>query len=285
MVEVQRLACDVVGEVMAGRAGFRAASCAASATGAYRSGWRRAAGHQLRYIAVSLGPAHVLLDQLLQRPLKDERVRQLLRVALYQLAHTRAAPYAIVDHAVNTSVALGEPAAKGLVNAVLRSFLRQSEALLAAARGTEAGGYSHPQWWVDKLRAQYPEHYRDILTKSNRHPPLTLRVNRRHITVDHYLERLAAAGIKAQALGGAAVMLERPVPMAQIPGFADGAVSVQDAAAQHAAGYLDLQPGQRVLDACAAPGGKTAHILECENVELVAGPTTTQSVWSVCDRT
>jgi 16S rRNA (cytosine967-C5)-methyltransferase len=270
MVEVQRLACDVVGEVMAGR-NLDSALQAARRRQPALTTQDGAALQDISYGTLRfLGELDALLDQLLQRPLKDERVRQLLRVALYQLAHTRAAPHAIVDHAVNTSVALGVLAAKGLVNAVLRSFLRQSEALLAAARGTEAGRYSHPQWWVDKLRAQYPEHYGDILTKSNRHPPLTLRVNRRHITVDHYLERLAAAGIKAQALGGAAVMLERPVPVAQIPGFADGAVSVQDAAAQHAAAYLDLPPGQRVLDACAAPGGKTAHILECENVELVA---------------
>jgi 16S rRNA (cytosine967-C5)-methyltransferase len=270
MFEVQRLGCDIVGGVMDGRS-LDSMLQAASLRHPALSVQDRAVLQDLSYGTLRfLGQLDAILDRLLQRPLKDDDVRQLLRVALYQLAHTRAAPHAVVDHAVRTCLALRKPAAKGLVNAVLRTFLRQREVLLAAARRSEGGQYSHPQWWIDKLRVQYPERYRDILRKANLHPPLTLRVNPRHSTVDDYMKRLATAGMNAQALGGTAVMLDRPVAVTQIPGFADGDVSVQDAAAQEAASYLDLQPGQRVLDACAAPGGKAAHILECEDVELFA---------------
>jgi 16S rRNA (cytosine967-C5)-methyltransferase len=191
-------------------------------------------------------------------------------VALYQLAYTRAAPHAIVDHAVQTCVAIGHPAAKSLVNGVLRNFLRIRDAVMAEASRHDVGRYSHPQWWIDKLRMQYPQGFAEILRCANRHPPLTLRVNRRRSTVETYMAQLEASGIDAKALGGDAVVLERPMPVERIPGFAEGAVSIQDAAAQEAASFLDVQQGQRVLDACAAPGGKTAHILERADAKLLA---------------
>jgi 16S rRNA (cytosine967-C5)-methyltransferase len=270
MFQLQRLASDVVGQVMSGR----------SLDAELQSVWHRhpdlSAQHRasLQDMAYGtlrfLGAVDGVLVEMLERPLKDDRVRDLLRVALYQLLYTRAAPHAVVDHAVRACDALRLPAAKSLINGVLRNFLRQPEAILAAVTRTEAGRYSHPQWWIDKLRAQYPQHYRDMLQHANAHPPLTLRVNRRRSTVDEYMARLTAAGIHARTLGGCAVMLERPVPVSRIPGFLEGDVSVQDAAAQRAASYLDLEAGLRVLDACAAPGGKTAHLLECADVELLA---------------
>jgi 16S rRNA (cytosine967-C5)-methyltransferase len=216
-----------------------------------------------------LGEIDAVLALTLERP-ASEPVRNLLRVALYQLAHTRAAPHAIVDHAVSAVQRLRQPAAKALVNAVLRNFLRRRESLLGAARAGEVGRYSHPKWWIDKLRAQYPAQYRAMLEQANGRPPLTLRVNARAAPVGRCLERLAAAGIGARHLGGVAVMLERAVPVERIPGFKDGEVSVQDAAAQHAAVALDAPDGARVLDACAAPGGKTAHMLERADVDLTA---------------
>lgn len=270
MFELQRLASDLVGQVMSGRS-LDAELHAVWRRCAHLSAQHRAALQDMAYGTLRfLGEVDGVLAKLLERPLKDDRIRHLLRVALYQLAYTRAAPHAVVDHAVRACLALRLPAAKGLVNAVLRSFLRQREPALAAARRTEAGRYSHPQWWIDKLRAQYPQHYREMLQQANTHPPLTLRVNRRRSTVEQYVARLTAAGMSGRALGGSAVMLERAVPVSRIPGFMEGDVSVQDAAAQEAASYLDLEPGLRVLDACAAPGGKTAHVLEYADVELLA---------------
>jgi 16S rRNA (cytosine967-C5)-methyltransferase len=269
MDEVQRLAAAAVAHVLAGRsldAELRAVSGRPTLTAQDRGALQDIAYGTLRF----LGQLDAMLDLLLERPLKDARVRDLLRVALFQLAHTRAAPHAIVDHAVRACVALAAPAAKGLVNAVLRNFLRKRDALIVEAQQTDRGRYSHPQWWIDKLRSQHPEHAEAMLESANRHPPLTLRVNARRLSVEAYLARLEAEGLAARALGGSAVMLEQPVPVERIPGFADGDVSVQDAAAQYAAQLLDVQPGSRVLDACAAPGGKTAHILEIGEADLTA---------------
>ena len=270
MLELQRFAAQVVGRVL-GRRSLDAElrelwSHAVELTPQDRATIQDACYGTLRF----LGQVDAMLEHLLQRPLTDEPVRHLLRVALYQLTHTRAAPYAVVDHAVRACGALGEPAAKGLVNAVLRNFLRQREAVLAKVQGSEVGRYSHPQWWIDKLRAQYPTRYTQMLANANRRPPLILRVNRRRTSVEAYLARVAAAGIGAQALGESAVLFDVPMPVERIPGFADGEVSVQDAAAQHAALLLGAEPGSSVLDACAAPGGKTAHILELADVDLVA---------------
>lgn len=270
MLEAQSLAADIVAGVLAGR----------SLDDALREGFsgnprltpdRRPAVQDFCYGTLRFyGQLAAVLAALLKKPLTSERLRCLLLVALYQLEHTRAAPYAVVDQAVSAASGLGAPAAKGLVNAVLRNFLRQREAALAKANETEEGRYSHPQWWIDRLRADYPRHYEAILQAANQRPPMTLRVNRRRTSAPEYLARLAAEGIDAELLGAAAIRLRRPVPVEALPGFAEGAVSVQDYGAQLAAPLLDLRPGQRVLDACAAPGGKTAHLLECEDVELTA---------------
>lgn len=270
MVELQLLAANVVAEVLAGRSldtELRALWSRDTALSVQeRPALQDIAYGTLRF----LGEIDAVLERLLDKPLKDEALRQLLRVALYQLAHTRAAPHAVVDHAVRACASLGQASAKGLVNAVLRNFLRKRDALLKAAHATEAGRYSHPQWWIDRLRSEYPDHYESMLAAANGHPPLTLRVNERATSVAAYLATLEVAGVGAFALGGAAVMLERPIPVERIPGFAEGLVSVQDAAAQYAATLLEPEPGARVLDACAAPGGKTAHLLERAQLDLTA---------------
>ena len=270
MLELQLLASQVVANVLAGRsldAELRSLSTRESAlTVQERPALQDIAYGTLRF----LGEIDAVLERLLDKPLKDEGLRQLLRVAIFQLAHTRAAPHAVVDHAVRACGAQGQGSAKGLVNAVLRNFVRKRDALLAQAHSTERGRYSHPQWWIDRLRDQYPNHYDSMLAAANRHPPLTLRVNERATSVAEYLVTLQGAGIGASALGGAAVMLERPMPVERIPGFAQGLVSVQDAAAQYAATLLEPPSGARVLDACAAPGGKTAHLLERSQVDLTA---------------
>jgi 16S rRNA (cytosine967-C5)-methyltransferase len=270
MVEVQRLAATVIGGVLVGR------SLDAELATAWRrhselDAHNRAVVQDLAYGTLRfLGRLEALLDTLLEKPLKDGRLRTLLLVALYQLEHTRAAPHAVVDHAVRACNALGLTSAKGLANAVLRNFLRKRLALRARVLHDETARYSHPQWWIDKLRAQYPAQYVAVLEADNLHPPLALRVNRRRVDIAGYLQLLAHHGIRGEACGAAAVLLEKALPAERIPGLAEGLVSVQDAAAQLAAPLLDLDDGMRVLDACAAPGGKTGHVLELANVDLTA---------------
>jgi 16S rRNA (cytosine967-C5)-methyltransferase len=216
------------------------------------------------------GYLDALLAELLERPLHDQGLACLLRVALYQLEYTRAPAHTVVDQAVLACSRAGRTSAKSLVNGVLRNFLRRSADVRSQVRRLEVARYSFPQWWIDKLRQDYPEQYGVILQSANQRPPMTLRVNRRRMAPAEYIEMLHATGIGAEVLEGSAVVLDRPRPIAEVPGFAEGLVSVQDASAQRAASLLDLQAGQRVLDACAAPGGKTAHILETADVEVTA---------------
>lgn len=205
-----------------------------------------------------------LLRELVAKPIRDPEVRLLVLVGLYQLEYTRVKPHAAVAETVS---ALGTKTwAKPLVNGVLRNFQRQREALLAQVDSEESVVFSHPEWLVGKLRKQWPEHYLRLLEQANQPPPFSLRVNRLRVDRDGYLELLAKAGMAARPcrFSASGVVLEQPVATHGLPGFADGWVSVQDEAAQLAAGLLDLRPGQRVLDLCAAPGGKTLHILETE---------------------
>jgi 16S rRNA (cytosine967-C5)-methyltransferase len=216
-----------------------------------------------------LGRIDAILGHLLDRPLKDEGVRSLLRVALFQLDSGRSSQHAVVDQAVCAARKI-KPAAASLVNAVLRNFLRRHVALAEEAGRSDSGRYSHAQWWVDALRAQYGERAEAILQAGNQHPPMGLRVNGRRGSVAEYQARLAELEIAARPLGASGLLLEKPQPVSKLPGFFDGLVSVQDIGAQYAATLLDVQAGQRVLDACAAPGGKTAHLLELADVDLTA---------------
>jgi 16S rRNA (cytosine967-C5)-methyltransferase len=216
------------------------------------------------------GRGDALLAALVHKPLTDVRLRALLLVALREVAAARAADYTIVSQAVDAAVALGLAQAKGLVNGVLRRYLRERAALDRTVLAAEPARYRHPQWWIDRVRADHPDAWMRILEAGNGHPPMTLRVNRRRVTTAAYLERLALAGIGARLVDVTAIRLDKPRPVAELPGFADGDVSVQDAGAQRAATLLDVQDGQRVLDACAAPGGKAAHLLELADVELTA---------------
>ncbi len=184
------------------------------------------------------------------------------------------APYddfVLVDQAVNAAAASPDMFfAKGMINAVLRRFLREKKELLTQAMKQVVALWNYPQWWVDQCKAAYPQDWQAILKAGNTPPPMTLRVNQRHTSVAAYLETLTQAGINARQIGPYAVRLEKALPVQQVPGFAQGWVSVQDAGAQLAAQLLDLQDGMTVLDACAAPGGKTGHILETAKVELLA---------------
>jgi 16S rRNA (cytosine967-C5)-methyltransferase len=232
---------------------------------------QRAVAQDLSYGTLRFyGQVASLLGQLLEKPLPDERVRCLLLVAIYQLQHDKAAPHTVVDQAVKATAVVKKPWAKGLVNGVLRNFLRQQPSLLDKLQANEIAQFSYPQWWINKLKFQYPQDWQSMLLAGNAHPPMTLRVNQRRISIENYLVKLEHAEIESQALGANAVMLAKPLPVEKIPGFFDGEVSVQDFGAQVAGYALDVHDGQRVLDACCAPGGKTGQILELANVDLVA---------------
>lgn len=270
MIEAQRLASTAVAQVLAGR-NLNQVLSGLWSRHPKLTPQQRAASQDLSYGTLRfLGQLEAILAALLQKPIHDEAVHSLLLVALYQLQYSKAANHAVVDHAVKTTLALKKPWAKGLVNAVLRNFLRQREDLLARASAGEEGRHSHPQWWIDKLRQQYAADWEDMLDANNQHPPMTLRVNRRRATADGYLDQLKQQGLAARGMGDGAIMLDHPVGVDKLPGFAEGLVSVQDAGAQQAARLLDVAEGMRVLDACAAPGGKAAHLLETARLDLTA---------------
>ena len=208
-------------------------------------------------------------------------VDALLCTALALLWPTDRPPYpdhTLVDQAV-TIARHRTPAAANFINAVLRRFVREREALVDAARHDPVGAYNHPLWWIERLKRDWPQHWQALLHGANEHPPMTLRVNARRGSALAYVQRLAARGQVAHAIddpavGGQAVVLRDPCPVTALPGFAEGEVSVQDAAAQRAAPLLlgehALADGARVLDACAAPGGKTAHLLERQDLDVLA---------------
>ena len=209
-----------------------------------------------------------LAAKLLQKPFKaaDADVEALLLVGLYQLLYTRVPAHAAIGETVGCADKLKKPWAKALLNAVLRRAQRESEALLAELEHDPVVRTAHPRWLQKSLKAFWPQQWEAICAANNAHPPMILRVNRRHHQRDAYLKLLSDAGLSATpcAYSVDGIVLETATDVRGLPGFAEGWISVQDEAAQLAADLLDLAPGQRVLDACCAPGGKTCHILEVE---------------------
>lgn len=288
MIRTQRLAATTVERVLGG----------ASLTTVLQETWRshsglssqqRGAIQDLSYGVLRFyGQLDILLDLLLNKPLKDPGLRYLLLVGLYQLQYSKTAPHVVVDSAVSASCSplvdsrnssdIRDPrhakSVGGLVNAILRNFLRGRTALLEQTAATEIGRYSHPQWWIDKLHAQYPCRYQAVLEASNMRPPMALRINRRRTNVEAYQNLLRHSGMNVRWAGNNcakdALELSHPVSVEKLPGFIQGLTSVQDVAAQMAAPLLCAQHGMRVLDACAAPGGKSAHLLELADLELIA---------------
>ena len=216
------------------------------------------------------GRMQAVVRQLSRRERGDEMTEALLWCSLYALESGRYAEYTVVDQAVRACAVLERWSAKGYVNALLRGYLRERASLEARIQADPEARYQHPGWWIDVLKRDYPGQWQAILAAGNSHPPMCLRVNRRRSSAAEYRGKLAAAGISARHIGNEALLVERPVPVERLPGFAEGEASVQDAGAQRAAHCMELAAGQRVLDACAAPGGKAGHILEQAQVELTA---------------
>jgi 16S rRNA (cytosine967-C5)-methyltransferase len=213
-----------------------------------------------------------ILNSLLDKPLKALEVKALLLIGLYQLKFMRVKPHAAVSETVQAARNLSW--ARGLINAVLRGYLRQQDSLEQQADQVKTAACSHPDWLIRQLEHDWPEQAEGVLFANNQPPPMALRVNLAKTTRDHYLQLLTEQTISAQSvsLSAAGIILDKPVTIEALPHFAEGWVSVQDCAAQLAAGLLDIKAGHRVLDVCAAPGGKTAHLLElqAEISELVA---------------
>lgn len=272
---------DAVAGVRAGRSLTEALAAVPAAA---RPGTQALAFRVLR----GLGRAQALLRALVAKP-PPRRVEALLLTALALAgdgAGTPLAPYAphtLVDQAVEAAKHRTRAQA-GFVNAVLRRFLRERETLVAAALSDPVARWNHPHWWLERLQHDWPGQWPALVNAANVQAPMTLRVNRRRGNAADYLQRLAEAGIAARAVtlpglpADAAIELAQPCAVQALPGFHDGAVSVQDLAAQQAApllvGGTDGRPalpaGARVLDACAAPGGKSAHLLELADLDLLA---------------
>jgi len=242
-----------------------------------RPGVQALSFHALRH----WGEAMVLRDGLLEHP-PTPLAHALLGVALTLLLPLDAQadaphypPHTVVDQAVAALRLLRLPQGlAGMLNACLRRYLREQAQWAEHMQQDNLSRWNHPHWWVQRVRRDHPQQWQSVLSANNRAAPMTLRVNRRKVSRDGYLAQLQAQGLNAYAVGADGIELERAAPVERLPGWGQGLCSVQDLAAQQAAPLLlegsGLAPGARVLDACAAPGGKTAHLLECADLDVLA---------------
>ncbi len=270
-LDVRAAAAVAIGGVLAGRSLGRVLPQQLDRV----AGSDRGLLQQLCYGTLREGPKlQAILGLLLDKPLrdKDADLQGLLLCGLYQLEHTRIPDHAAVAATVSATAQLKKPWAKGMANAVLRRYLRERTRLLPGL--DRAAAASHPAWLFDKITQQWPDASTSIIAANNQPPPMTLRVNRLRLSREAYRDRLTGQGLEARAgaLGPDSLVLAQAVDVRELPGFDAGEVSVQDEAAQLAATLLGAAPGERVLDACAAPGGKACHILERQPrlAELVA---------------
>ena len=233
-----------------------------------------AAAQNLAYgVLREAGRLRFFLARLTQRPLQPIELTGHLLVGLHELDAELSPAYAAVNETVSVA-ARRYPFARAFVNAVLRNFQRQRESLAQAARQDPEARWNFPNWWLRRLQAEYPSDWQQIVGQLNTHPPMILRVNLRQTSRADFCAQLTNARIEYRLPendpGAAAVILTTPIPVSELPGFAAGLVSVQDLGAQWAAPMLDIHAGMRVLDACAAPGGKTGHLLECAALDVLA---------------
>lgn len=247
----------------------------------------KAACQSLSYAATRNALAcEAILGLLASRP-PAPKVRSIMLVALAELIESPQKDYVIVNEAVK-AVKSAEPAASGFANACLRRFLRERGKILSMAVRTDEVRLNAPRWWIDKMRACLGRARADAMMKLVRtRPPMIVRVNRRRIATADWCELARRSGLEVRELGRQAVLLKSPVPVSELPGFHEGLVSVQDAGAQLAAHALAPVDGENILDACAAPGGKTAHLLEladCRVTALEIDPVRAQRIHENLDR-
>ena len=265
MIAVQAASAEVVGKVLSGKNQDRVIEAVVTklARETKLSPNERAAIHSISFDTLRhYGLLSAQLDLLLTQPINDPPVKHLLLVALSQLQFSKAAPHAIVDHAVTAAETIGFARAKPLLNAVLRNYLRAPEKFARERLSSQEAQFDYPRWWIERVKKEHPSRWESVLLSARSHPPMCLRVNAKRIAPADYVALLAKHGLSAHHVFGQAVMLEKPIGVNELPGFREGQVSVQDAGAQLAAALLAPVAGMRVLDACAAPGGKTGHLLE-----------------------
>jgi 16S rRNA (cytosine967-C5)-methyltransferase len=217
-----------------------------------------------------LGENQFFIQQLINKKITNKKIEALLYVALFQLNHDQSNDFTVVNEAVEAAKFINKSWAGSFVNGVLRNFIRQKEKLQTELKNDAEAFYSYPSWWINLIKQNYTKDWQSILLNGNKHPPLTLRINERKTNLKQYEEKLKSESISYRVLGNIALELTHPTTVEKIPGFLDGEVSIQDYGAQLAAKLLDLQDGQICLDACSAPGGKTGHMLEIADIELVS---------------
>ena len=216
-----------------------------------------------------LGKSSFYIKKLVPKKIDNQCLEALLHIVLFQISHERSNNFTLVNQAVDAAKKIDHKKS-AFINAVLRNFLRNKDKLQAEANENEFAVFSYPNWWINKVKEQYPNKWMDILNIGNTRPPLALRVNVKNIGVKEYSETLESHGIDHSLIGIEGVILKTPIGVDKIPGFLEGKVSVQDFGAQLAGHIIDLEKSQKVLDACSAPGGKACHMLELKSIRLLA---------------
>ena len=216
-----------------------------------------------------LGKSNFYINKLVQNKIENRCLEALLHIVLFQITHERSNNFTLVNEAVDAEKKIDHKKS-AFINAVLRNFLRKKDALQKELNEDESAVYSYPNWWIQKVKNQYPRNWKDILVIGNQRPPLALRINLKKIEVNEYSTVLDDHGINHTLVGGECLIINTPLGVDKIPGFFEGKVSVQDYGAQLAAHLIDLKNDQKVLDACSAPGGKACHMLELNSIQLLA---------------
>ncbi len=216
-----------------------------------------------------LGKSNFYINKLVKNKIENQCLAALLHIALFQITHGRSNNFTLVNEAVDAAKKIDHKKS-AFINAVLRNFLRKKDELQQELNKDESAFYSYPNWWIQKVKNQYPNNWKEILTIGNQRPPLALRINLKKIGVNEYSKILEEHEINHTLVGGECVIINTPLGVDKIPGFLEGKVSVQDFGAQFAAHLIDLKKGHKVLDACSAPGGKACHMMELNSIELLA---------------